>query len=274
MTSTGGRSQAGRWDVAARRDGAFFAAAGIVFVAGVAATVYLCRSMADGMSMPGGWTMSMAWMKMPDQAWAGAAAAFTGVWLLMTIAMMLPSLVAMLVPWRRAARASGVARLGGPTLVASAGYFLVWSVAGVAIYPLGIWSAMAAMQWPAVARLVPLATGLAVLAGAVVQLTPWKARQLSCCRIAPAAVSRLPGPGAWRHGLRLGVRCTLCCGSLMAMLLVAGVMDLGAMALVAAAITFERIAPRPAAAARAVGIASLVVGAVIVARALLGGGRH
>jgi hypothetical protein len=26
------------------------------------------------MAMPGGWTMSTAWMRMPGQTWAGAAA--------------------------------------------------------------------------------------------------------------------------------------------------------------------------------------------------------
>ena len=48
--------------------------------------------------MPGGWTMSMAWMRMPGQTWLGFAASFLGMWVAMMVAMMLPSLVPML--WR------------------------------------------------------------------------------------------------------------------------------------------------------------------------------
>ena len=64
------------------------------------------------MPMPGGWTMSMAWMRMPGQTWPGAAASFLGMWVVMMVAMMLPSLVPML--WRyRQARTRGRAGLGG-----------------------------------------------------------------------------------------------------------------------------------------------------------------
>ena len=49
-----------------------------------------------GMEMPGGWTMSMAWMRMPGQGWPGAAATFLGMWIVMMVAMMLPVLVPML----------------------------------------------------------------------------------------------------------------------------------------------------------------------------------
>jgi hypothetical protein len=51
-------------------------------------------------------------------------------------------------------------------------------------------------------------------------------------------------------------------------LLVVGAMNLAAMAILAAAITIERIAPRPAIAARAAGTVAIVVGVVATARAL------
>ena len=56
----------------------------------------------DGMPMPGGWTMSMTWMRMPGQTWPGAAASFLGMWIVMMVAMMLPSLVPMLWRYRKA----------------------------------------------------------------------------------------------------------------------------------------------------------------------------
>ncbi len=66
----------------------------------------------------------------------------------------------------------------------------------------------------------------------------------------------------------LARRCCLCCSGLMAALLAAGAMDLGAMALVAPAITVERLAPWPEWTARAAGAVVAAAGALAVARAL------
>ena len=54
----------------------FIAVCVLAFVAGVSATVYFCHSMCCEMEMPGGWTMSMMWMRMPAQTWAASAASF------------------------------------------------------------------------------------------------------------------------------------------------------------------------------------------------------
>jgi predicted metal-binding membrane protein len=52
------------------------------------------------------------------------------------------------------------------------------------------------------------------------------------------------------------------------LLLVTGMMHLGAIALVATAITVERLAPRPERAARAGGPVIIVTGVVLIARAM------
>jgi predicted metal-binding membrane protein len=82
------------------------------------------------------------------------------------------------------------------------------------------------------------------------------------------------GSVAWRHGLRLGADLLLCCFGLTAVLLVSGVMDLGAMALVAVAITAERILPQPERVARAssvvIIIAAVFAGTQWVFRTLAG----
>jgi predicted metal-binding membrane protein len=72
---------------------------------------------------------------------------------------------------------------------------------------------------------------------------------------------------AWRHGVRLGIHCAYCCAGLMAILLVAGIMDLRAMAVVTAAITVERLAPGGERVARATGAVVVVAGLVLIARA-------
>ena len=43
------------------------AVAALLFIVSVGGTIYLCSSMDTGMQMPGGRTMSMAWMRMPGQ---------------------------------------------------------------------------------------------------------------------------------------------------------------------------------------------------------------
>jgi len=84
------------------------------------------------MPMPGGWTMSMAWMRMPGQTWPVAAASFLGMWVVMMVAMMLPSLVPMLWRYRQAVGRTGETRLGWLTALVGVGYFLVWTVFGMA----------------------------------------------------------------------------------------------------------------------------------------------
>ena len=85
-------------------------ASAVVFAASAITTVLWCGSMSamPGMEMPGGWSMSMAWMRMPGQSWLGAAATFIGMWSVMMVAMMLPVLVPMLSRYREAlARTDG-----------------------------------------------------------------------------------------------------------------------------------------------------------------------
>lgn len=59
----------------------FVGVSALLFAASAALTIVWCASMSamrGMMPMPGGWTMSMAWMRMPGQTWPGAAASFLG----------------------------------------------------------------------------------------------------------------------------------------------------------------------------------------------------
>jgi len=249
----------------------FWCISALVFAASAAVTIVWCASMSamGGMPMPGGWTMSMAWMRMPGQTWPGAAASFLGMWVVMMVAMMLPSLVPWLWRYRQAVGAAGEARIGRLTALVSMGYFFVWTVFGMAAFPLGVALAAIEMKQPALARAVPLAVGLVVLIAGALQLTAWKARHLACCRENPGHGRPLPADAgtAWRHGLRFGLHCCQCCAGPMAILLVVGVMDPCAMAIVAAAITVERLAPAAERVARAVGAVGVGAGLLLIARA-------
>src|SRR6185436_2723438 len=140
---------------------AFVGVSALLFAASTAATIVWCASMSamGEMPMPGGWTMSMAWMRMPGQTWPDAAASFLGMWIVMMVAMMLPSLVPMLWRYRQAVGPTGEARLGRLTVLVGAGYLFVWTVLGMAVFALGVALAAAAMEQPALARAVPIAVG-------------------------------------------------------------------------------------------------------------------
>ena len=97
----------------------FIAVSVFAFVAGVWATAYYCRAMAGGMDMPGGWTMSMMWMRMPGQTWFASAISFLLMWLAMMVAMMLPSALPTFLKTRR--------QWASLCYVAS-GYFAIWLV--------------------------------------------------------------------------------------------------------------------------------------------------
>lgn len=209
----------------------------------------------------------MTGMSMPQQTWYGAAAGFLGMWMAMMVPMMLPSLVPMLSRYRRSVRGADRLHLHGLTALVGVGYFAIWAVLGLAAYVAGVGVMALEMRWTTVARWLPVAAGVALVAAGGVQFTSWKARQLVLCREGPGCDCP-PAPnalGAWRHGLRLGVRCGLCCGSLMLALLAIGMMDLVAMAAVTLAISAERLAPAPVRVARVAGAAIVAAGVLTVA---------
>jgi predicted metal-binding membrane protein len=250
---------------------ALFGVLALLFAVSAALTVAWCISMSamGAMPMPGGWTMSMAWMRMPEQTWSAAAASFIGMWVVMMVAMMLPSLVPMLLRYRQAVGRAGETHLGRLTAIVGAAYFIVWTVFGMAAFPLGVALAAVEMRLPALARAVPIAVGMVVSLAGVLQFTAWKARHLACCRAAPERGRTLPADAAtaWRLGVRLGLHCNYCCVGLTAILLVIGVMDLRVMAVVTVANALERLAPAGERVARAIGAVVVVAGLFLIARA-------
>jgi predicted metal-binding membrane protein len=250
----------------------FLSVGALLFAVSAAVTIAWCASMSamGAMAMPGGRTMSMAWMRMPGQTWPDAAVSFLAMWAVMMAAMMLPSLLSMLWRYRQAVGRTGEMRLGFLTVLVGAGYFFVWTAVGMAIFPLGVALAAVTMELPALARAVPVAAGGVVLIAGALQFTEWKARHLACCREAPGRDRQVPADAgtAWRHGVSLGLHCSFCCANLTAILLVLGVMDLGAMAVVTAAITAERLAPAGEKIARVLGAVAVGAGLVLIVRAV------
>ena len=244
-------------------------AAVVVFAIAVALTLTSARMSGGAMPMPGGWTMAMAWMRMPGQTRLGAGAMFAGMWLAMMVAMMLPSSLPMLLLYRRVVAFRGERH---PTLLTglmASAYFIVWTLFGVIAYGIGISIADGAMRSAAFSALVPAGAGTALVGSGIYQLTPWKSACLKHCRDPLELVARHLHPG-WRGAVALGVHhglfCTGCCWALMVMQLVMGVMNLGAMAAIATVIALEKLIARGPLIARVVGIAAIAAGVMILVR--------
>jgi predicted metal-binding membrane protein len=144
---------------------AFFGMSALLFAASATVTIVWGNSMSamGDMQMPGGWAMSMAWVRMPGQSWPVAAASFLGMWVVMMVAMMMPSLFPMLQRYRQAVGRTGEMHLGWLTAFVGVGYFFVWTVFGMAVYPLGVGLAAAEMQVPALSRSIRFAVGAVIL---------------------------------------------------------------------------------------------------------------
>jgi predicted metal-binding membrane protein len=214
--------------------------------------------------------MPMMWIRMPGQTWPGAAASFLIMWVAMTVAMMLPSLVPALRRYHVLAGGRGAARPGSLTALVGIGYFSVWTVLGAAVFPVGVALSAIAMRQPALARTVPVAVGAVVLVAGALQLTRWKARRLAHhVAVVRSSGSRSSDAGvAWGHGVRLGIDCAYCCAGLMAIPLVVGIMDLRVMAAATVAITAERLLPDGVRAARTVGVLCVAAGLFLIVRAV------
>ena len=247
----------------------FFAVAALLFAASAIATVVGSRSMMTigGLPMSGGWMLSVIWTRMCGESWLGAAASFLVMWTAMMPAMMLPALLPVLWRYRRAFGRTAANAADRLTALVGAGYFVVWTLLGAAIFPLGAALAAIEMQQPMLARAAPLAAGIVVLIAGALQFTAWKTDHLACFRAAPAHPLPADAAAAFRHGLRLGLHCSAGSAGLTAILLVSGLMDLRVMAVVTAAITLERLAPSGQATARAIGAVACAAGLALIAHA-------
>jgi predicted metal-binding membrane protein len=231
----------------------FIAVCVLAFVAGVSATAYFCRSMCCEMEMPGGWTMSMMWMRMPGQNWFVSATSFLLMWLAMMVAMMLPSALPTFLKTRRAAVSLSVMAIG---------YFVVWLATGVGIYVLGVAFAAAAMRWETFSRIVPLISGAALIAAGAFQFTRWKMTGLLRCRSPFGCVSVCSERETnFGLGCKQGAACFLCCAAPTTILVVLGMMNPFVIAGVAIIIAAEKLLPRPEIVARLVGISAVIAGA-------------
>lgn len=186
----------------------------------------------------------MTGMEVHHPAGHQGVTAYIGTWMLMMVPMMLPSLVPVLVRYRRSVRAAGEVEAYGLTGLVVIGYFAVWAAIGLAAWAAGAGVTAAQAGAPWLGAWKAAGTGVMLLAACAVQLSSWKAKHLACWRDLAASRSAVATSwGAWRHGTRLGTQCGLSCGNLMLLLPAIGMMSIAGMVLITAVVTIERLMP-------------------------------
>ncbi|MEO5702086.1 MAG: DUF2182 domain-containing protein [Casimicrobiaceae bacterium] len=205
-----------------------------------------------------------------SRPWAVRDLAFTLLmWVVMMIGMMAPAAAPVLHLYAKAQAGRGRSPVAA-TLWFASGYALAWS-AFSAVATLAQWLLhLAALLSPTLAASSPLLGGMLLCAAGAYQFTPLKRVCLIHCR-SPLGflLSRWrDGPlGAFGMGLRHGAYCLGCCWALMALLFVAGVMNLLWIAALALLVLVEKAAPRGLVVGRVAGAVMLGVGIGV----LLGG---
>jgi len=206
-------------------------------------------------------------MPMGAQSWLLEATLMILMWAVMMVAMMLPSAAPMLSTYSRIAAPREGYRAYHVWMFA-AGYFVVWTVFSLAATILQY-----ALQSAAIIsnglRTTSLAGGLILVVTGVYQLTPLKNICLKRCRtpVGFFMTSWRDGTrGAFKMGLEHGAFCTGCCWMLMALLFVAGVMNLAWVAAISVLVLLEKAAPFGRAIALASGVAMIAGGLVLAIR--------
>ena len=169
------------------------------------------------------------------------------MWVIMMVAMMLPSAAPMILTFASVARRRREQqRPYVPVIVFVAGYVAVWG---------GVSAVVAVVQWllhraallsPMMASSSAWLGGVLLLLAGVFQFTPLKHRCLTHCRAPLEFITtrwREGRAGAFAMGIEHGLFCAGCCWALMALLFVLGVMNLLWIAALTILVGMEKLLP-------------------------------
>jgi len=215
--------------------------------------------------------MEMAMPRM--QVWGVVDFALMFVmWAVMMVAMMTPSAAPMILTFANVNRGRRKQSLPyAPTGVFLLGYLVVWAGFSVlaATAQWGLHSA--SLISPTMVSTSPILGGVLLLAAGIYQWTPLKYACLRQCRSPLGFILNEWREGEWGAflmGLKHGGYCTGCCWSLMALLFVAGVMNLLWVAAIAGFVLLEKVLPAGHWVGRVAGVMLVGWGAWVLAGAL------
>lgn len=187
------------------------------------------------------------------------------MWSVMMVAMMVPSVAPLILVFARRSRKRGGDRVLGSAAILLLGYLCLWTAySGLAT--LAQWGLhSAALLSPILTSSSHVVGGLILIAAGLFQVTPLKRACLKNCRSPLSFLVSDWRPGRWgtfAMGLKHGAYCVGCCWALMALLFVAGVMNLLWVAIIAGFVLVEKVLSR----GEEIGVAA---GAILVAAGIL-----
>ncbi len=195
------------------------------------------------------------------------------MWSVMMVAMMTPSATPMVLTYAQINRQrQAKMQPYAPTGLFLAGYLLVW-VGFSALATLFQWGLhSAALLSPMMVTTSPIVGGVILVLAGGFQFTPFKHACLAHCRTPMSFILTewLDGSsGALMMGFKHGRFCLGCCWFLMALLFVAGVMNLLWVAAIAAFVLIEKITPAGEWVSRIAGFLLIVWGVWILSSVLI-----
>ncbi len=170
------------------------------------------------------------------------------MWAEMMVAMMLPSAAPMILTFAAVNRKRREQeRPFVPTAIFVLGYFAIWTAfSGVAA--IAQWTLHAkALLSPMMVSTSSLLGGTLLVAAGIFQWTPFKKACLTHCRSPLDFLMtdwREGVGGSFMMGLKHGAYCAGCCWFLMALLFVAGVMNMWWVAIITIFVLLEKVAPK------------------------------
>lgn len=188
-------------------------------------------------------------MDMGPTADLGGIVWYTGLWVAMTAAMMLPATTPAVLLVDRLSHSA--------TPFFLTGYLVAWTAYGLAAYSLARGAvAIGLTHWQL--------TGPLIAAAGLYGLTPLKRTCLRRCRNPLAFLMRHSSHGPLRTGVFHGAYCVGCCAGLMVVLFAVGMMSVAWMVVVAALVTAEKVAPFGERLVTPIAIALITVGCWLV----------
>ena len=189
------------------------------------------------------------------------------MWAVMMVAMMVPSAAPMILIFARVDRSRTGGRPFTATTLFALGYVLVWAAFSVAATAMQWGLQNAALLSPMMVATSTILGGALFLAAGVYQWTPLKYACLKHCRSPMAFIMGHWRPGGWgafRMGVGHGAFCLGCCGVVMGLLFVGGVMNLAWVAAITVFVVAEKLAPRGEWVARIGGVAMIAAGVYLL----------
>lgn len=225
--------------------------------------IYLYRQM-NPMNMD---ALFFAMPMTPQWSWTDFVLLFL-MWVVMMIAMMIPSvaplvlLFAMINRQRKQHQNPFV-----PTGYLLSGYFLVWTVFSFFATVLQWLLQQLSLLNPEMVTTSKILGAIILISAGAFQFTPLKNRCLQQCRTPIDFIHRhwKEGKrGALQMGIKNGIYCLGCCWILMILLFVSGIMNLLWIAIIALFVLIEKVLPAAKAVSSMAGIALIVFGIIVL----------